>query len=139
MRRPVILLAFCILAESVLVSYPLTLLFLIIISIFSRENIDILAFVAGIALDLFTLRILGLDSIFFLIVIYIGERYRQKIYEGAFIYRLLFLMITFVIYNWLFYKSFNFRSILVTAITSSLLLVWYEKIFPEINKQKLSV
>ena len=139
MKELALILSLCIIAESVLVSFPFTLLFIILISIFRQDYIDLLAFLAGIILDLSTLRMLGVDSIFFLTLIYIGGRYRKKIYEGAFIYRFLFLLITFIIYNWLFYKSFNPYSILVTTVLSSILLVWFEKFFPEKNKKRLAV
>lgn len=139
MKKLALILSLCIIAESVLVPFPFTLLFIILISIFREENIDLLAFLAGIVLDLSTLRMLGADSIFFLLLLYIGGRYRKKIYEGAFIYRFLFLLITYVIYNWLFYKSLNLFSFLVTVILSSIFLVWFEKIYPEKNKRRLTV
>lgn len=139
MKGLAIILSLCIIAESVLISFPFTLVFIILISIFREENIDIFVFVAGFFLDFMALRILGVDSIFFLVLLYIGGRYRKKIYEGAFIYKLLFLMITFVIYNWLFYKSFNLYSVLLTTVLSSILLVWFEKIFPENDKKRLAV
>ncbi len=139
MKGLALILSLCIIAESVLISFPFTLVFIILISIFREENIDIFVFVAGFFLDFMALRILGIDSLFFLTLLYIGGRYRKKIYEGAFIYKLLFLMITFVIYNWLFYKSFNLYSILVTTVLGSILLVWFEKIFPENDKKRLAV
>lgn len=134
-----LILFLCILAEAVLAPFPFTVLFIILISIFRDKNIDLLAFLSGLILDLLTLRPLGADSIFFMILIYLGGRYRKKIYEGALVYRFLFLMITYVIYNWIFYKSFNLISFLATIIISSILLVWFEKIFPEKNKSRLSV
>lgn len=134
-----LILSLCSIAESVLAPYPFTLLFIILTSIFRQRNIDILAFLAGIILDLLTLRPLGTDSIFFIILIYLGGRYRKKIYEGALIYRLLYLLIAYVIYNGIFYKSFNPFSFLATVFLSIILLIRFEKIFPGKNKSRLSV
>ncbi len=139
MKGLALILFLCVLVESIWISFPITLLFIVLISIFRNDYIDLLAFLAGVILDLMTLRTLGVDSIFFLLLIYIGGRYREKIYEGAFIYRFLFLLITLVIYNWLFYKSFNPFSVLIIIILSTVLLLCFEKIFPEKNKRRLAV
>ncbi len=134
-----LILFLCTIAESVLIPFPFTLLFIILISIFREKNIDLLAFIAGIILDILTLRPLGTDSIFFLLVIYIGSRYRKKIYEGALIYKLLFLLITYIIYSSIFYKSLSLLSFLITVFSSIIMLVWFEKIFPEKNNRRLAL
>lgn len=129
----------CIFLESSVVSYPLTLLSITILSIFRQDKVTILAFVAGLTLDLFLIRPLGVDSLYFLLLLYLGARYSKKIYEGAFIYRSAYLMVSFIFYSFLFYKTLNVVSLLITVIATSIILFWFEKFFPIKDKRRLAV
>lgn len=134
-----LLIFLCAILQSSVISYPLTLLAITIISIFSEKEITALAFTAGIVLDLFSIRNLGTDNLYYLLIIYLGSRYRKKIHQGAFIYRFVYVMVPYLIYNMLFYKSLNVVVHLATAISVGVILIWYEKLFPARNKRRLEV
>jgi len=133
-----ILLLACFL-ETVLISFPLTL-FVIGFSAFIRhEETVTLAFIAGIILDLLTLRLVGVSSLFFLSFIYLGGRYRKKIYGGTLFFRFLFLIIPYVIYSYLFYRNLDVLRFLVTAVLIFIVLSVMERIFPHIGNKGLTV
>lgn len=134
------LILFCIIAESVIVSYPVTLFAITLISVFLEEDAAFLALAAGLILDFFTIRPLGADSLYFLLLIYLGIRYRKKIYGGAFIYRLSYLVLSFVIYSLIFYKNLNLVSLFATVIFAIIALFAADRLFPNLGtKQKLAV
>ena len=136
--RLVLIVFLCIVLESTLLSYPLTLLSITFISIFWQE-VAVLAFLAGIILDLFTLKLLGIDSLFFLSLMYLGERYRKKIHQGTFLYRFAYFTLSYLIYTLLFYKKLEIVNVILTIFLGSLILLWLGRIFPVSDKQRLAV
>lgn len=136
--RLVLIVFLCIVLESTLLSYPLTLLSITFISIFWQEA-AVLAFLAGIILDLFTLKLLGIDSLFFLSLMYLGERYRKKIHQGTFLYRFAYFTLSYLIYTLLFYKKLEIVNVVLTIFLGSLILLWLGRIFPVSDKQRLAV
>lgn len=136
---PHLLILFCIVLQSSVISYPFTLLAITIISIFSDGDITVLIFTAGMILDIFSIRNLGADSLYFLLVVHLGNRYRKKIHQGAFIYRFVYIIGPYLIYRMIFYKSLNFIIDLGTAISVGLILFWYGKFNPAKSKRRLEV
>lgn len=118
------------------VSYPFTLLSISIASVYLEGEVMLVAFVAGILLDLFTLRTLGVDSLYFLTLLFLGIRYKKKIYEGSVVYKFFYLLVSFVIYSLLFYRKLDLVSLLVTVILTVSALFVFEKIFPSVGSKK---
>lgn len=139
MNRLVLILLICVVVESTIISYPLTLLSVLLLSTFRKDTPTTLVFTIGIILDLFLLRPMGVDSLYFLSLLYLGKRYRKKIYEGAFIYRFVFILASFIIYSLLFYKTISIVPLLVTIVIVSVLLLWLDRIFSIKDKQRLAV
>lgn len=129
----------CVVLQSSVISYPFTILAVTVISIFREDEVVELAFVSGILLDLFSIRLLGVDSLYFLLIIYLGNRYRKKIHQGAFIYRFVYVMVPYVFYDALFHKTQNIVIHLGTTVFVCVILFWYEKLFPVNNKRRLEV
>lgn len=75
----VLLLVICVLLEGSVTTLPLTLLLLIVLYCLTRADwIFIAAFVAGIILDVFLIRPLGVSSIFFLSTLLLIFLYQRK-------------------------------------------------------------
>lgn len=130
----------CILLESTLVPIPLTLFCIILISSFWEEEIEIWAFLAGIFLDLFVPRLLGIDSIFFLGVVFLSRRYRKKMHSGQFIFLASFFLLIITVYSLIFYKNLGFFQLVILATTSGSLLLLTRKFLGEAgNKKRLVV
>lgn len=124
------------LLEGVVIPYPLTL-FVIGLAAFVRPEATItLAFIAGVILDLLTLRLVGLSSLFFLSLIYLSGRYRKKIYGGTLFFRFLFLIIPYFVYSYLFYRNLNIGSLFITAVLTVAILFVLEKFFPAMGSKK---
>lgn len=129
-----------IIIESVLVSYPFTLFTITLVSIYIEEDVTWLAFTSGILLDLFTLRLLGLDSLYFLSLIYLGSRFRKKIYGGTFVYKFIYLISAYLLYNLIFYINLNLPGVIFTSVSGLVMLLAFGKIFPSTgNKKRLAV
>jgi cell shape-determining protein MreD len=72
-----------IITEGVLTTLPLTLLFLLCLTVMKRQEwIFPLAFTAGVLLDFFALRPVGVTSLFFISYIFLLLLYQRK-YETA--------------------------------------------------------
>lgn len=136
MNKIIFIIIFCILLESTLISYPLTLIAITVLSIFAPEDAILLAFGAGLILDLFSMRILGLSSLYFLSLIYLGSRYRKKIHEGTFLYRFFYLLFAYIIYNFLFYKTVDFTGIIAIGVFGLAILKFSNRLFPTIGSRK---
>lgn len=117
----------CILGESALVAYPLTLSAIVLINIVKKKDLVFLAFFSGLILDIFTQRLLGISSLYFLLLILLSVRYRQKIHEGAFFYRLGYLLLALFIYNFFFYKNITLISAVATIAAGTTVLLWLER------------
>lgn len=78
-----ILLIFSICIESVIVTVPLTVIFLLLLAVLKRESwIFAVAFFAGMLLDILTIRPIGQTSIFFILFVFLVFLYERK-YEIA--------------------------------------------------------
>lgn len=136
-----LLLIFVIFTELTYTDLPLTLIFILILAVMKRgEWIFILAFFAGIILDIFSLRSLGQTSIFFLLFVFLVLMYERK-YE---ISTLPFVMITsfFGSFFYLLYIQIGVK--LDYAITCALLggvvfftYTFYKQKKPVVSYKKL--
>lgn len=140
MKKIILTVFICIILESVVISYPITLLAITLLSIFIEEDVVLLAFITGIVLDLFSLRTIGVSSLYFLALIYMGNRYRKKIYGGAFVYRFSYLFLSYLVYNFLFYKTVSIYGVITAAIFGAAALLFLDRLYGgNGNKRRLSV
>src|SRR3990167_5963224 len=109
-----------IIIESTLINFPLTLILVTILTSIRGEKIVPLVFIIGLVLDLFTLNLLGSNSLFFLLTTWVAVRYQKKMSSGNLFYPLSFITVLMTLYNLIFYKKFDYLSLLagitVTAI-----------------------
>ena len=74
---------FLIVAEGILTTLPLTLIFLLCLTVMKRQEwIFPLAFISGILLDIFAFRIIGITSLYFVSYVFLLLLYQRK-YETA--------------------------------------------------------
>ena len=135
-----ILIFVSVLLESTLIAYPLTLVSVFLVVTFLESQDELVGFFSGLVLDIFSGRLIGVDSLLFLLFIWIWKHYRNKIYPGSIFFRILFLLLTVVFYNFVFYRNFNFWNLLITLFISALFIIIVDKFFPKLLvKGKLSV
>ncbi len=131
-----LILFFAILVESVLLPVPVTLVAVVLIGIFVPELAPFYAFFAGLALDLFLPRLLGVDAVFFLIVILLERRYQRKVHTGQIFFYLIFLLATTIIYSMIFYKQWDPVRFAAALVISGGLLYTVSRLLPESDKRK---
>lgn len=69
--------------EGTITSLPLTLIFLLCLTVMKRQEwIFFLAFLSGLILDAFSMRALGISSLFFVSFVFMTQLYQRK-YETA--------------------------------------------------------
>lgn len=117
-----ILMYVTVISESTIFPFPLSLgIFLILFSVF--EDISVLPiFLLGILLDISTFRLLGVTSLFFLILLLIKNRYKEKLYTANIIYNLVFFFLAFFSYNYLFFQNLDFIKVLFSTIITLILV-----------------
>lgn len=135
-----ILLLTIIILETTLIAFPFSLIFILLVSIYLPAEVIIMAFLAGLLLDIFSLRHLGGSSLFFLVFTWIGGRYQKKLYPGNPFFRILFINSAVIFYIFLFYKNINIEKIVAFALTVTLLILFVDRIFPKTSgKMRLSI
>lgn len=119
MRQIIVLMVLAIIIETVFLSFPFTLLLsMIAVMLLGRKSLW-LVFLAGISLDLFSLRLLGLDSLIFLLVAAMILRYNRKFQLQSVWYVLSFIFTAVGLYSLYFYQQFfNLLYLLLTLILS---------------------
>jgi cell shape-determining protein MreD len=129
------------LIESSLWSFPLSLLLVLNLGLLMGDESYIWAFIAGFVLDIFTLRQLGVDSLYFLIVCFIIVKYQKKVNVVNYLYMSIFTGVVLCLYGYYYYKNINI-SYIIMSIAGSLialrLISWY---FPELilRRNKISL
>ena len=79
MKLIMLLIGISIFLESFIITLPLTLLLILFSSVaIQKKEIIALAFFAGILLDIFSLRTLGLSSLFFISLVFLVNQYKGK-------------------------------------------------------------
>ena len=119
MRQIIVLMVLAIIIETVFLSFPFTLLLsMVAVMLLGRKSLW-LVFLAGISLDLFSLRLLGLDSLIFLLVAAMILRYNRKFQLQSVWYVLSFIFTAVGLYSLYFYQQFfNLLYLLLTLILS---------------------
>ena len=125
-----------ILLESVIWPVPITLATVTLIGIFMPETAPLYAFASGLVLDLFVPRLLGADAIFFLLVIYVEQRYQKKVHQGQILFYLIFLLAAVVIYSLVFYRQWDPVRFIIALLLSGGLLYMSSRFLPEQDRRK---
>ena len=125
-------LIFSILLESTLTTLPLTLIIILFSAVVIRKNeIFLLAFLAGLFLDFLTLETLGLSSLYFVSMVYVVFLYQKK-----FEIETLYFVITFSflgVFGYLFIERASYVLLQSLAVT---VLVFFSYIsFKKFNKK----
>lgn len=129
MIRTAILLLVSIILESTLWPYPLTLIMVFMLISFFPQNSLMLIFTAGVILDLFSIRLLGIDSLIFLIIYAVIDRYSRKFQKENILFSLTILGISLVFYNLLFFRDLNPVKTLMTLFFSGVLYIAVKHFF----------
>ena len=125
-------LIFSILLESSLTTLPLTLIIILFSAVVIRKNeIFLLAFLAGLFLDFLTLETLGLSSLYFVSMVYVVFLYQKK-----FEIETLYFVTTFSflgVFGYLFIERASYVLLQSLAVT---VLVFFSYIsFKKFNKK----
>ena len=130
-----------ILIESTIWMFPLTYILLISLSIILNREIYVLVFISGFLLDIFLLRPLGVDSLFFLLAVFIADRYKRKMSLNNVLYPLVYILGTVILYSVIFYKRIDIFMILFSVGIGSIIIFIIKNFFPTLvfSKKKLTV
>lgn len=110
--------------ETTQVTIPLTASLLTAVAILLGREAAMVLFVGGILLDLFSLRLLGQSSLYFLLIGMVAGRYQRKIFSANLPYTLVILFASTTGYQWFFYKRIDIWAALVSiAIAGAFLWV----------------
>ena len=128
--------------ETSLFPFSITLITLFLITLLFESDSPLFAFVAGILLDLFSSRMLGVSSLFFLLFIFILKRYHLKFYPGRLLFQLLFILAGIFFSQLLFYGAMiDWKIFIGMGILTGLLLFIIKRMFADTqtSKRKLAV
>jgi rod shape-determining protein MreD len=128
-----------ILVESSIWPFPFTLLIVIILGLLMGETSFLWAFFAGITLDIFTLRLLGTDSMMFLLVCMIIGKYQKKVNVVNYFYMSIITGITLFAYGFYYYKNINITNVLSAILGSFVVLRIISSFFPEIVSSRKKI
>lgn len=122
--------------ESAVVYVPFTVLMVLYMEIiFEWTNVWLLFF-SGLVLDIWQDRLVGVNSLFFLIAVGIWQRYRRKLNTATHLYQIIYFTIVISIYFLLFYKSYAFPIMVGVILAAVILLILLKKIFPETSRRR---
>lgn len=131
----------CIIIESTVVSFPLTLLCISLLTSFMEKEVILWAFFGGLLLDIFSLRLWGTGSLFFLSMVAVLRYYRKKFHqEGSFIYQLFIILLFISFYSFAFYRYIHLWQLVLALVLAVALLFIFKRFFSFGEKRrKLSV
>lgn len=128
----IILLFLAVFLEGIFSTLPLTLDVLLISYVVKRQSLDesglfsvfVLAFLLGVVLDIFSLRLLGLSSLFFIIFLFLIILYERKFEVET----VPFIMFSSFLGSIFFLIIFGYKYVFLQAIVNSLVTVLLFKI-----------
>jgi len=121
--------------ESVFLPFPLTAIVFTLFLLLIRDDSSLLAFFGGILLDFFSWRPLGSDSLFFLLILWVVDRYREKIYIHNFLYSFFLMGMVTGVYSYLFYGYAKIAHLFLVAAISIFFLWFLGWLFPEVRRE----
>jgi hypothetical protein len=136
-----IIILISVIIESSLVTYPITLVCIALLSLFLSEEVCFWAFGAGLLLDIFLLRLWGATVLLFLIMTYVFALYEKRLnQEGNFFYQFVIALVFVTIYSYVFYHTFQPIQLIVAFAFGLILYYVIRYFFPKRgNKKRLSV
>ena len=136
-----LLLFFSIILESTLISFPITLVIICVLSLVLRERAGFWAFIFGLILDLFLIQALGLSSLLFIFVVLIASSVYKKVLIVNSLYAIVFIAGISLVYSLVFLRSLDLGIILKSVVFGVVLMLLFSKIFPSFleDRRKLSL
>ncbi|MBI2032787.1 MAG: rod shape-determining protein MreD [Candidatus Levybacteria bacterium] len=115
--------------ETVFLEIPLVFIFLLNVAITKpKSSIFLFSFLAGIALDVLSIRVLGTTSLFFLIFFFLLFLYEKKFEIRTFYSVFVFSLIGGILYAILFdYGNLLFQGFISTVFSLVLYKITYHK------------
>lgn len=131
-----ILVGLSILLETSVFPFPLTLLTLLIIVVSGVGNTYLLAFISGVVLDFFSLRYVGISSCYFLLVLFLLERYSKKIQFQNKFFQILCVAGVTLLYSYLFYLSLHIMTFVEIVLGGGIFLLAFKGFLRKMRKGK---
>lgn len=123
--------------ESTIFPIPMVLILIIIsLTYFDEYQANLTAFITGATLDLFFGGLLGLRSLFFLIILAFLSFYKKKLTSGSLVQRFLIIIFIVSVYYLFFYRFFNLLYILLSLILTICLYFLFERLNLSSNSKK---
>ena len=94
---------------------PVTASLMTAVTLLLGYEAAIIAFVLGIVLDLFAVRLPGQSSIYFLLVDFVAGRYQRKFFAGNFFYTIILLLAGTAGYQFIFYRRIDPEQITISC------------------------
>ena len=114
--------------ESTIISLPLTLVVLLFAAIYARDNsIFLLAFLAGIAIDVLSLRTLGISSLYFVTFVFIIFLYHKKFEARTLQFSAVFAFLGSILYLIFLGTSQILFHTITTTILVMISFLFYKK------------
>jgi len=114
--------------ESALMSLPLTLVVLLFAAIYTRDSlIFLLAFLAGLILDIFSLRTLGISSLYFVTFVFVIFLYQKKFETGTLQFLAIFAFLGSILYLIFLGTSQVFIHSILATILATISFLFYKK------------
>lgn len=114
--------------ESTIISLPLTLVVLLFAAIYTRDSlIFLLAFLAGIAVDILSLRALGISSLYFVTFVFIIFLYHKKFEAGTLQFLAVFAFLGSILYLIFLGTSQILFHTITTTILVMISFLFYKK------------
>lgn len=116
-------------------------IFITVISIVFGIDAVWVVFFSGLILDLVNIEPLGSHSLFFLIVLWLTQRYQRKIHIGAVMYPMVFFFCVMIAEELIFRRTISYITVISGTVIGIVLIAILSRIFPEkvSDKKRLSV
>jgi len=135
-----IILFLSIIIESTLLPFPVVFLVMTFLMGILKEEAIYWAFAAGVLLDVFAFRMMGISSIFFLSAVWTHDRFRKKFHHGWIYYQFFTLVVLVSAYSFLIYHYLETGELIICAILIGLTLFAASNIFSkESERERLSL
>lgn len=127
--------------ETSVFPFSLTFIAFFLLMQIREPDVQWVALIGGIILDLFAARLLGGSSLFFLLFVLILRRYGLKFYQGRFLFQFLFILAGMFLSQLLFYHGGDWKVFIAMSLSTALVLFATRRIFPDTvpTKKKLAL
>jgi len=127
----IIIFLFSLFLESSITTLPLVFLTLLCFAVLTRKDwIFVIAFIAGLALDVLSFRLLGQSSLYFILYIFLVFLYERK-FEISTKY---FIFIASFLGSFGFLIIFSYNNVVLQSLISSIIGVLIFSIFSRFHK-----